>query len=297
MKKLEQTLSDYYESYGKYPVGLEPDKINNMSEVDLYFLINNLYKIIDKASTSELMENKIFMSNYHANYVIPNTKKFVSLFNYFAVQTKKFGVESPEDFRGWINFYNSFYDNLFINSPSDWQNFQKLRARNEDISAYLPKTNWGNGSKASERKLNAHNNHKNAYPDFLNSEKVRDLSETDLFFNINDLNILISKCDRTCDVKTKETLKNILDFYLYQTRSYGVKVIAPNVNKHIDFANRKDNQSLYKWYLFFCKHFEINLSSKDKKEFFKVRQIDGDLTPYLPKANWLRQTEQAEKAF
>jgi len=296
MKESEQTLSDYYESYGKYPIGLEPDKINNMSEVDLYFLINDLYKIIEKASTSKLIANKIFMSNYHANYVIPNTKKFVSLFNYFAVQTKKFGVESPEDFRGWINFYNNFYNNLFINSPSDWQNFQKLRARNEDTSAYLPKTNWENSLKASERKQKIHTP-KNAYPDFLNPEKVKDLSETDLFFNINDLNILISKCDRTCDVKTKETLKNILDFYLYQTRAFGVEVIAPNINKHYDFANRKDNQSLYKWYLFFLRHFDINLSSKDKKEFFKVRQIDGDLTPYLPKANCLRQTEQAEKAF
>lgn len=283
MKKVHQNLS-YYKNYGKYPLGLEPESIKNMSEVDLFFLINDIYMLISKINLKPKFDKNYVQKSY-MDYAVPNNENFVKLFNFFANQTKKFGIEGVESFSKWMTFYKNHFDNLYINSYKDWQKFQKLRNQGKNYSLYLPKKEIKKGKQVEIL----------SYPDLINAEQLDKLSEVELFFNISDLIIFISKCNQLCDVKTKEILSNILDFNIYRTQSFGVSIAIPAKNHHFSFEyNPLIKNSFFKWYTFFDCHFS-NLSKNVKASLLEARKSGDDLSPFLPRSNWLENHKEDEE--
>lgn len=290
-------MSENKLNYGKYPVGLEPDAIKNMSEIDLFFFLRGLYELRPKQYQLTI------------NNTVSETEKVLNLFNYFAAQTRRFGVENSEDFRKWINYYNNHFDNLYIN-PYAWHEFQKARLADDDIIYFLPEKDWRNSDLAIKRiakRTGLIDISPNEYPDFLNSEKTKNLSEVDIFFIISDLRLAINKfLDKgTGDIKTADILMNIMDFYIYQTKRFGVEISAPKQREHLAFYDNKtfyssnDCNQFYSWYMFLGDHFFVNFlahfSPEQKRQFDKLRKTGGDLTPFLPKESWKEFLKQEKR--
>lgn len=143
-------ISDYLEDenikqkgiriYGIDPGFLDnKDQIDQLSDVDLYFAIENLSKII--ASTIQNASHD----------GIPNLIEEQYAIEYCAYQTKKFGVElaepeygkhilSTSSYEAWYNFY----DNHFKKELTDEElsEYQENKKQGKDVLKYMPKGNW-----------------------------------------------------------------------------------------------------------------------------------------------------------
>ncbi len=119
----------------------DPEKIKNMSEVDLYFMIDTLGGIIFSAWHATKRDDKP-ADLTEEKYAI----------EFCAYQTKKFGVDDlPEPeidkhiprtskYNTWYTFYNNHFKNVLTNEQ--WNAFQMAQKENKSVSEFMPKGNW-----------------------------------------------------------------------------------------------------------------------------------------------------------
>ncbi len=128
--------------YGIYPGSIkDPEKIAQLSEVELYFMIDALQQHIrycNHAASHGRMEPVDLTEEKYA-------------VEYLAYQTTRFGVQlaSPEmdkhivvtpSYAAWVTFYsNHFKQGL---TDNEWKEFQRRRSTGEDVSMFMPKGDW-----------------------------------------------------------------------------------------------------------------------------------------------------------
>lgn len=119
----------------------DPEKIKNLSELDLYFMIDTLGGIMFSAWHATKRDDKpadLTEEQYALEFCV--------------YQTKKFGVDDlPEPeidkhiprtskYNTWYTFYNNNFKNVLTNEQ--WNAFQIARKENKDVSEFMPKGNW-----------------------------------------------------------------------------------------------------------------------------------------------------------
>ena len=144
--------------YGVYPGDIVDTKlIDNMDEIDLFFTIYRTKVSLDR--------NRQLIYRRKENIDITETEYAI---NYMMAQTSKFGVKISDlsmnkrilnpSFWDWYKFYlHHFFEVL---SNSQLNEFLIKKERGEDISDYLPKSNWNDVAseeKARYRRLKKHN--------------------------------------------------------------------------------------------------------------------------------------------
>lgn len=151
----KKQISDYLESekekkdrinnariYGIDPGSIKDvEKINNLSEIDLYFAI-------------DAMGGHIWKCRHDMEYgripKIDLTEEQFAL-EYMVYQTTKFGVELPApqidkhitatpSYSAWYKFYSSHFKNAL--TDEQWNAFQKAKRNGQDISAFMPSGHW-----------------------------------------------------------------------------------------------------------------------------------------------------------
>ncbi|MDD4548092.1 MAG: hypothetical protein PHI05_05075 [Bacilli bacterium] len=114
------------------------DGIDQLSEVDLYFAINNISRMINSTINSAY-GNKIDLTE--EQYAI----------EYCAYQTTKFGVEfdkpepgkhilSTPSYEAWYRFYDNHFNNKL--TDAELSEYQINKKQGNDVSNYMPKGNW-----------------------------------------------------------------------------------------------------------------------------------------------------------
>lgn len=128
--------------YGIDPGSIkEVDKVNNMSELDLWLAIDGLGYHIWYCNHQ--------MSHGRIDFV--DLTEEIYAIEYLVYQTKKFGVEFPEPQPGkhieqtdsyvaWYKFYSNHFKNVLSNEQ--WNKFMLAKTMNQDLSPYLPQGNW-----------------------------------------------------------------------------------------------------------------------------------------------------------
>lgn len=119
----------------------DPEKIKNLSEIDLYFMIDTLGGIMFSAWHATKRDDKpadLTEEQYAIEFCV--------------YQTKKFGVDDlPEPeidkhipktskYNTWYTFYNNHFKNVLTNEQ--WDAYQMAKKENEDISEFMPKGSW-----------------------------------------------------------------------------------------------------------------------------------------------------------
>lgn len=151
----DRKISDYLESdlekeeriknsriYGIDPGSIQDvEKVNNLSEIDLYFAI-------------DAMGRHIWRCRHEMNHgripQIDLTEEQFAL-EYMVNQTTKFGVElSPPEvgkhitattsYNIWYQFYSNHFKNFLTNEQ--WNAFQQAQRDGQDTSAFMPSGNW-----------------------------------------------------------------------------------------------------------------------------------------------------------
>lgn len=128
--------------YGIYPGSIkEVDKINELDEINLYFMIDalggHIWRCRHDMLHGRIPEFDLTEEQYALEYMV--------------YQTKKFGVEleKPEidkhiaatpSYRAWFSFYDNHFKNVL--NTEQWNLFQQKQINGEDISEFLPKGNW-----------------------------------------------------------------------------------------------------------------------------------------------------------
>ena len=154
-----KSVSDYLESeqekedriknariYGIDPGSIQDvEMINNLSEVDLYFMIY--------AMSDHIWRCKHNMAHDMAHGKIPKidlTEDQYAL-EYMMYQTTKFGVELPEpeidkhitatpSYNAWYKFYVDHFKYTLTNEQ--WKAFQQAQREGQDTSAFMPSGHW-----------------------------------------------------------------------------------------------------------------------------------------------------------
>lgn len=128
--------------YGIDPGSIsEVEKINNLDEIDLWLTIDGLGYHIWYCNHA--------MSHGRIDKVDLTEEQYA--LEYLVYQTRKFGVELPEAEEGkhlvgtpsyyaWYSFYSNHFKNVL--TDKEWEQFQILKAKGEDVSKYLPSGSW-----------------------------------------------------------------------------------------------------------------------------------------------------------
>ena len=117
-------------------------------------------------------------------------------------------------------------------------------------------------------------------------ESIKNLSELDLFFNIDVLGRHIWYCEHEMSHGRIEKVdlteeRYALEYLVYQTKKFGVELSEPEIDKHITAT-----PSYNAWYKFFKNHFENVLTDEEWNDFMKLRKAGGDVSKYMPQGNW-----------
>ena len=124
------------------------------------------------------------------------------------------------------------------------------------------------------------------YPGCVDEEKVKNLSEVDLFFVIDELGTAIWRCyhgmaNHRMSVVDLTEDEYGLEYCIYQTTRFGVELDKPEIGKHL-----KKTPSYDAWYKFYYNHFNKVLSQEEWDEFLKVRRAGGDVSRFMPSGDW-----------
>ena len=146
-------INDYVDSnskiYGLYPGSIEDtSKIDNLSEVELYFAIDKLGGHIYRCNDA---------MRHRENFFIDLTEEQYAL-EYLVYKTKKFGVKLPEpeigkhiipsdSYWSWIRFYDKHFKHTL--TDEEWLNLQLCRRYGASIQEFLPKKTWSESIKSN----------------------------------------------------------------------------------------------------------------------------------------------------
>lgn len=129
-------------------------------------------------------------------------------------------------------------------------------------------------------------------------EAIKNLSELDLYFMIDDLGQHIWYCDHEMyhgripkiDL-TEECFA--LEYLVYQTTRFGVEIPEPQVDKHIS-----KTPSYNAWYRFYSNHFKKVLTDEQWNEFKKLHKTGKDVSMFMPSGKWQDLLEKpVQKTF
>ena len=127
------------------------------------------------------------------------------------------------------------------------------------------------------------------------TEKIENLSEVDLYFEIEELDNFI--CGLKLDVDDEDTDKSYLteleyayDYLVYQTRKFGVDIPDAKSDERV-----VETDSFCAWFNFYKNHFKNELTEKEKFDFMKKKVAGEDISEYLPKGNWKDSLEEEKK--
>ena len=150
-----KSVSDYLESeqekedriknariYGIDPGSIsDVEKINNLSEVDLYFAIDamgaHIWRCKHDMAHGRIPEIDLTEEQYALEYMV--------------YQTTKFGVELPEpeidkhitatpSYNAWYKFYSNHFKDVL--TDEQWNAFQEAQRNGQDTSAFMPSGHW-----------------------------------------------------------------------------------------------------------------------------------------------------------
>lgn len=148
-------VSDYLESeqekedriknariYGIDPGSIsDVEKINNLSEIDLYFAIDamggHIWRCKHDIAHGRIPEIDLTEEQYALEYMV--------------YQTTKFGVELPApeidkhitatpSYNAWYKFYSSHFKDVL--TDEQWNAFQQAQRNGQDTSAFMPSGHW-----------------------------------------------------------------------------------------------------------------------------------------------------------
>lgn len=148
-------VSDYLESeqekedriknariYGIDPGSIKDvERINNLSEVDLYFAIDamggHIWRCRHDMAHGRIPEIDLTEEQYALEYMV--------------YQTTKFGVELPTpeidkhitstpSYNAWYKFYSSHFKDVL--TDEQWNAFQRAQRNGQDTSAFMPTGHW-----------------------------------------------------------------------------------------------------------------------------------------------------------
>lgn len=123
-------------------------------------------------------------------------------------------------------------------------------------------------------------------------ESVKNMSEIDLWINIEGLSYHIWYCehamahDRIEHVDLTEE-KYALNYLIYQTKKFGVELPEPEAGKQL-----LTSESFAKWYYFYSHHFKVALTSEEWVEFVEAKNNGQDISKYLPTEKWNDNLEE-----
>ena len=117
------------------------EKVNNLSEEDLYLMIDALGGHIWRCNHEMAHGRMPKIDLTEEQYAI----------EYLVYQTTKFGVEIPApeidkhieqtpSYGAWYNFYNDHFKYTLTNEQ--WNQFISAKEKGEDVSAFMPSGNW-----------------------------------------------------------------------------------------------------------------------------------------------------------
>lgn len=128
--------------YGIDPGSIQDaEKINNLSEVDLYFAIDamggHIWRCRHDMSHGRIPEIDLTEEQYALEYMV--------------YQTTKFGVELPApeidkhitatpSYNAWYKFYSSHFKDVL--TDEQWNAFQQAQRNGQDTSAFMPSGHW-----------------------------------------------------------------------------------------------------------------------------------------------------------
>ena len=128
--------------YGIDPGSIsDVEKINNLSEVDLYFAIDamggHIWRCKHDMAHGRIPEIDLTEEQYALEYMV--------------YQTTKFGVELPvpeidkhitatPSYNAWYKFYSSHFKDVL--TDEQWNAFQQAQRNGQDTSAFMPSGHW-----------------------------------------------------------------------------------------------------------------------------------------------------------
>lgn len=128
--------------YGIDPGSIsDVEKINNLSEVDLYFAIDamggHIWRCRHDMSHGRIPEIDLTEEQYALEYMV--------------YQTTKFGVELPApeidkhvtatpSYNAWYKFYSNHFKAVL--TDEQWNAFQQAQRNGQDTSAFMPSGHW-----------------------------------------------------------------------------------------------------------------------------------------------------------
>lgn len=117
-----------------------PEQIENLSEIDLYFLIDGLgYKIwyYNHAMSHDILKVDLTEEQYTLEYLIYQTRKFgVELSD--AEEGKH--IKKTPSFDAWYKFYHNHFYNVL--TEEQFKELQYRKSRDENIDEFMPQGSW-----------------------------------------------------------------------------------------------------------------------------------------------------------
>jgi len=118
-----------------------PEQIDNLSEIDLYFAIEGLglhiwcrqYEMAHNRSQNiDLTEQQFALE-----YLVYQTTKFgVDL----PVPKKGYHIETTDSYNVWYKFYYNHFNNIL--SKEQFEKFQEKKLKGQNIEEFMPKGDW-----------------------------------------------------------------------------------------------------------------------------------------------------------
>ena len=123
-------------------------------------------------------------------------------------------------------------------------------------------------------------------------EAINNLSEVDLYFNIDALGGHIWRCrhdmahGRIPEIDLTEE-QYALEYMVYQTTKFGVELPKPTIDKHITVT-----PSYNAWYSFYSNHFKKVLTDEQWNAFQEAKKTGQDTSAFMPSGHWTDSLEQ-----
>lgn len=137
-------MSKQKKIWGIYNVLVDSEKIDQLSEIDIWKKIDNLGGIIfwanhdyDKPWAKDLSPEVLEIAQYNLEFFVYYTRKFGVTFDEEPSETKH--VQRSESYNTWFKFWQ---DHFFNMSEETYKKFIDDKADGKDITKYLPKENW-----------------------------------------------------------------------------------------------------------------------------------------------------------
>lgn len=128
--------------YGISPGYIKDSEIiKNMSEIDLYFMIDMLGGIMFSAWHATKRDDKpadLTEEQYAMEFCVYQTKKF-GVDDLPEPEIDKHIPRTPK-YNAWYTFYNNHFKNVLTNEQ--WNAFQTARKEKKDFSEFMPNGNW-----------------------------------------------------------------------------------------------------------------------------------------------------------